>query len=68
MQLTSDNEAMKALLTEVLVEMLQQKREVFYEIVLDALEEVGLANAILEGEATEFVDEADIQAILQGKA
>ncbi|MEO1348408.1 MAG: hypothetical protein AAFW84_06335 [Cyanobacteria bacterium J06635_15] len=59
---------MKALLTEVLVEMLQQKREVFYEIVLDALEEVGLANAILEDEATEFVDEADIQAILQGKA
>ncbi|MFQ4138868.1 hypothetical protein PGN35_021390 [Nodosilinea sp. PGN35] len=65
MQLTLDDEKTKALLTEVLVEMLQQKREVFYDIVLEALEEVGLANAILEGEETEFVDEAEIQAILK---
>lgn len=68
MQLTLDDDKTKALLTEVLVELLQQKREVFYELILDALEEVGLANAILEGEKTDFVDEADIQAILKGEA
>jgi hypothetical protein len=37
MQLTLDDEKTKALLTEVLIEMLQQKREVFYDIILDAL-------------------------------
>ncbi|MBW4485921.1 MAG: hypothetical protein KME14_25630 [Tildeniella torsiva UHER 1998/13D] len=68
MQLTLDDDKTKALLTEVLVELLQQKREIFYELILDALEEVGLANAILEGEETDFVDEADIQAILKGEA
>jgi hypothetical protein len=68
MQLTLDDEKTKALLTEVLIEMLQQKREVFYDIILDALEEVGLANAIIEGEETEFVDEAEIQAILKGES
>jgi hypothetical protein len=66
MQLTLDDEKTKALLTEVLIEMLQQKREVFYDIILDALEEVGLANAIIEGEATEFVDESEIQVIFAG--
>lgn len=68
MQLTLDDEKTKALLTEVLIEMLQQKREVFYDIILDALEEVGLANAIAEGEETEFVDESEIRDILQSES
>ena len=63
MQLTLDDDQTKALLKEVLVEMLQQQREVFYELVLEALEDVGLAKAIEEGEETEFVDESEIQAI-----
>lgn len=32
----------KELVAEVLVEMIQEKREVFYEIVTEALEDVGL--------------------------
>lgn len=68
MQLTLDDDQTKALLKEVLVEMLQQQREVFYELVLEALEDVGLVKAIAEGEETEFVDESEIQAILRGEA
>ncbi|RZM82961.1 hypothetical protein [Leptolyngbya iicbica] len=68
MQLTLDDDQTKELLKEVLIEMLQQRREVFYELVLEALEDVGLAQAIEEGEETEFVDESDIQAILRGEA
>ena len=40
--------------------MQQQKREVFYDIILDALEEMGLENAIIVGEETECVDESEI--------
>ena len=65
MQLTLDDAKTKELLTEVLVELLQQNRGLFYEIILDALEEVGLANAITEGEDTEFVEEDDIRALLE---
>jgi len=68
MQLTLDDDQTKALLKEVLVEMLQQQREVFYELVLEALEDVGLAKAIEEGEETEFVEESEIQEILRGEA
>ncbi len=57
MELTISDEKTKELLTEVLVEMIQQKRGVFQEIFLEALEEVGLANAIAEGRKDEFVSE-----------
>jgi len=65
MQLTLDDAKTKELLTEVLVELMQQKRSVFYELILDALEEVGLANAILEGKDTEFVEESETRKEIQ---
>lgn len=66
MELTISDEKTKELLTEVLIEMIQQKREVFYEIVLDALEDVGLANAIGEGRKNDFVSEDKIMEVLEG--
>lgn len=66
MELTITDEKTKELLTEVLVEMMQQKREVFHEIVLEALEDVGLANAIAEGRQSEFVGEDEIMNALKG--
>lgn len=62
-----NDEKMKELLTQVIVELLQSKREVFYNIVLDALEEVGLANAITEGRNNDFVSEETIFSILDGE-
>lgn len=47
--------------------MMQSKREIFYEIVLEALEEIGLANAILEGRSNQFVSEEEILEILNGE-
>ena len=41
-----NDEQTKALLTEVVIDLIQNKREVLHEIMLEALEEVGLANAI----------------------
>jgi esterase/lipase len=62
-----NEEKTKELLTEILIEMLQTKREVFYEIVLEALEEIGLANAIIEGRKDDFVSEEEIMTILDDK-
>jgi len=62
------DEKTKEMLTEILVEMMQNKRELFYEIVLEALEDIGLANAIAEGLNGEFVPEEDVFAILNGEA
>ena len=50
----------KELISEVLAEMIQQKREVFYELIVETLEDVGLVNAIAEGRQDDFVEEKDI--------
>ncbi|MEB3229955.1 MAG: hypothetical protein VKJ64_03025 [Leptolyngbyaceae bacterium] len=69
MNLSLDDPKTKALMTEIFVELLQQRRDVFYEIVLEALEEVGLAQAIEEGmEEDGWVDEDDIRQILRAEA
>lgn len=56
----------KELLTEVMVDLIKNKREVLHEIMLEALEEVGLANAIMEGRQNDFVSEDEIFSILNG--
>ncbi|NEQ98637.1 MAG: hypothetical protein F6K30_18280 [Cyanothece sp. SIO2G6] len=67
MSLSLDDPKAKALMTEIFVELLQQRRDVFYEIVLEALEEVGLAQAIEAGLADdEWVEETEIRQLLQG--
>ena len=58
----------KALIKEALIELMQEKRDLFYEIMLEAIEEIGLANAIREGRQNEYVSEAQVQSILEGQA
>ncbi len=64
MTLTIDDKKAKELLKEIVVELMYSEREIFYEIVLEALEEVGLANAISEGRKSDFVSEEVIFSIL----
>ncbi|MDD2722760.1 MAG: hypothetical protein PHH59_01885 [Methylovulum sp.] len=62
-----DDEKTKALLTEVMIGLIKDKRGIFHEILLEVLEEVALANAISEGRKDDFVPEEEIFAILNGK-
>ncbi len=39
-----------------------------YDVIIDAVEDVGLANAIAEGRKNDFVSEDEIFSILDGKA
>ncbi len=68
MELTIGEQQAKALLKEVLVELMEEKRELFLEIMLEAIEEIGLANAIREGRQDAWVDEAHIHVLLSGQA
>ncbi len=61
-----DDEKTKALLTEIMVNLIKNKREVLHEIMLEALEEVALANAITEGRNDDFISEDEIFYILNG--
>lgn len=66
MELTASDQKIKELVRETFIEMIREDREGFYELVLEALEEVGLANAIKEGRKNKFVSEDRILEILQG--
>lgn len=66
MEISINDEKTKEILTEILVELIKTRTDLFSEIVQEALEEVGLANAILEGRNNDFASEENIFAILDG--
>lgn len=68
MDLTINERQAKALLKEVLIELLEEERDLFFEVMLEAIEEIGLANAIREGRQNEFVSEEQILAVLRSQA
>ena len=68
MELRISETKAKELLKEVIIELAQERRDLFFEIILEAIEEIGLANAIREGRQNEFVSEESIVAILEGQA
>lgn len=65
MELVISDEKFKEMIKEILVEMIKEKRDLFYELVLEAIEEVGVAKAITEGREDNFVSEDRILAILE---
>ncbi|WP_353570950.1 hypothetical protein [Candidatus Albibeggiatoa sp. nov. BB20] len=67
MQLTINDANTKALLTEVLIEIMHTEKSLFKELLLEAMEEVGLSNAIEEGLQNDFVEEDEIFAALKGQ-
>jgi hypothetical protein len=64
MELTINETQAKELLKQVMIELVKEKRDLFFEIVVEAMEEIGLANAIREGRRNEYVSEEQITAIL----
>jgi len=61
-----DEKQFKILLKQTLIELFEERHELFSAIVAEALEDIGLANAIREGRKNDFMSEEEIQAILTG--
>ncbi len=68
MDASLDDARLKALLKETLVELLEERRDEFSQLLLEALEDMALSQAILEGEGTGLVDKKEIFKILPGRA
>jgi hypothetical protein len=68
MEASLDDARLKALLKETLVELLEERREEFSELLLEALEDLALSRAIREGEGTGLVDKQEILKIIADKA
>ena len=66
MEIRVDESKLKELMKQALVEVLEDRKEVIYDILSELIEDIALAHAIKEGEATESVGKQEILDILQG--
>jgi hypothetical protein len=63
-----DEQDIKDLLKQTILELLEERQDLFRELFTEAIEDLGLINAIKEGEATPNVSKSEILGILEGAA
>ena len=68
MQPRIDENKMKRLMKEALIETLQEQRTVFQDMITEAIEDIALINAIRQGANTESVSRTDVFDILDEPA
>jgi hypothetical protein len=56
----------KELFKQALLELLEERQDVLYDLFAEVIEDVALANAIREGESTEAVSKAEVMQALEG--
>ena len=66
-QTAFDESRLKEIFKTTLLEVLDERRDVFYEVVFEALEDIGLAHAIKEGEKTKSASRVEIFKMLETK-
>jgi hypothetical protein len=64
-QIVADEEQIKALLKQALVEVLQERRDVLYDVLVEVIEDLALVQAIKEGEGTETVSRDEVLHVLE---
>ncbi|MCL1469896.1 hypothetical protein [Argonema antarcticum] len=63
-KITLDETKLKELIKTAIFELVQEEKEVFSELLAEVLEDIGMENAIKEGENTEIVSREEIFKIL----
>ena len=53
---------------QAFAELLQERRDLLYDVFAEVLEDIGLANTIKEEENTEIVDRDEVFQILESKS
>ncbi len=66
--LTSDEGRIKQLMKEAMVEALQEQKSIFHDLIVEAIEDIALTNAIRQGVNTESVSRKEVFDILKGQA
>ena len=68
MQPLIDENKMKQLMKEALIETLQEQKTVFQDMITEAIEDIALINAIRQGSDTDSVSRANVLDILDEPA
>ena len=67
MEASINHEQLKNVIKTALVEVLEERQDLLYDAIEDAIEDVAFARAIEEGESTELVEREEIFKVFQGK-
>jgi len=67
MTVSLEEDKIRGLLKEILLELMEDRPDVFHDIVLEAIEDAGLLAAVIEGETSENIGREEIDAILEGR-
>lgn len=59
-QIIDDKNQLKEVFKQAFAELLQERRDLLYDVFTEVLEDIALANAIKEGEETEIVSREQI--------
>ena len=68
MQTDIDESRLKQVFKEALLETLAERKFLFRDLIIEAMEDIALNRAISEGEKTETVSKKEIFNILEGRA
>ncbi len=68
MQTIFDEDKIREVFKDVLVEMFEKKKNIFHDIVIEAMEEVALSHAIKEGEESGHVSKQEVFDILENQS
>jgi hypothetical protein len=63
-----EEQDIKDLLKQAILELLEERQDLFRELFTEAIEDLGLINAIEAGEATPNASKGEILGILEGVA
>ena len=66
MSISIDEKKMKHLLKEAIADAIEDKKDLFYELIVEAIEDIGLSRSIREGLKTKSVGRRKIFKILEG--
>ncbi|VEP14149.1 conserved hypothetical protein [Hyella patelloides LEGE 07179] len=64
---SADDQKMKALFKEAIVEVMEENQDLVSSLLVEALEDIGLSHAIEEGENSESVSREEVFKVLRGE-
>ncbi|MFC1851713.1 hypothetical protein ACFL27_16100 [candidate division CSSED10-310 bacterium] len=65
MELTINDEKSRKMFKELMIELIIERKDLFHEIIVEAMEDIAMGKAIAEGRKNEFVNEEKIMELLE---
>ena len=68
METLIDNEKLKEIVKQAIIEAMEEKRDVVHDLLVEAMEDLAMIHASEQGEETELTSRDEVMDILEGKA